>query len=155
MCSHVSAPWDRWNFLQQCLATSFVCQDEAVDVFRRAVSAKLQAPDKTPQLVLLVVGDNGVGKTELAVKLSLALSGRTDGAAIVGAGQCIHKIDCYAYRHGTVGNVAAAVDELEERAALHLATCPQSVIVLEDLQLMDDDVSDTVRRCVGAVSRAR
>lgn len=115
--------------LQDCLGT-LVGQQAAIEEFRRLAVAKLQSMDST-NLVVLIVGDSGTGKTSMGIALSLSISYST-GQAPLRAGDCLVLIDCSKYKEPRdSAHVVQMIEQIEHDVAQRMRKCAESVILGE------------------------
>ncbi len=120
-CSFISEPNDRKQNLEVCLKSSFASQAEALSKFKALALQKIYHPEK-PFKVLLV-GDNGVGKTELVRTFSLAMSAATD-TGVGSMANCVLMID--GSNHIAENNSPEEVlKDLKQTIFKHVSACPQ------------------------------
>jgi hypothetical protein len=127
-CTLIDDTSERLQMLQNCLGI-LVGQEEAVEEFRRLVIPKLLSVEAR-NLVVLIAGDSGTGKTSMGVALSLAMSSSTGRSPIHNGGDCLVLIDCGKYRYPFNSTHAhQMINEIENNLAQRLLECPESVIL--------------------------
>ena len=114
-CAFIDDVAKSYDLMNSCFKT-LSGQEEALAEFQRLARQKLSGMD-TP-LVVSIIGDSGTGKTEVAVKYSLALSASGKAAEMVGGGNCLIVLDCAHYDNAFNDTQADSwVEELEGRIA--------------------------------------
>jgi MoxR-like ATPase len=115
-------------------------QSEIVTQVKALISDKLDNPDR--QINMHFAGDNGVGKTWLARKISIALS-RNSSAMWTDAGGIFFQIDLH---HGqlpensSIELILKATEHIREQISNAVHLCPNAVVVVDELETLHPKV---------------
>eukprot|EP01133_Synstelium_polycarpum_P011941 gene11941-13916_t len=126
-------PADRLLAFDHYLGSHVLAQESAQQIVRNAIAQKITQPNNPT--VLMLTGDHGLGKTSTARLISKSLFRLPGANDIEGDGiLLVHGEDFKRVKKGNEAAVSKSRDLLREKIAEQLFACPDSVIVLDEIQ---------------------